>query len=85
MKLIMDKIRDKLRPVYKDFICKYLRPCIDNTGRPEECKNLISIYQLEAALRELLKNDITKHEIITVARHYRAPAPGFKFTKSDIM
>lgn len=85
MKLIMDKIRDKIRPVYKDFICKYLRPCIDNTGRPNECQNILSYYQLEHALKELLGDDITKHEIITVARHYRTPSPGSRFSKCDIM
>lgn len=83
--MIMDKIREKVRPIYKDFICKYLRPCIDNTGRPQECKNLLSYYQLESALKELLGDDITKHEIIVVARHYRTPAPGYKYTKCDIM
>lgn len=81
----MDKIREKLRPIYKDFICKFLKPCIDNGERPQECKNILSFYQLEAALKELLRDDITKHEIITVARHFRSPAPGSKYTKCDIM
>ncbi|XP_050466655.1 EF-hand domain-containing family member C2-like [Cataglyphis hispanica] len=63
-KLILEKLREGLRPVYKEFIQTYT---------PKDTKNDILILEyekLKEALRLYMKDKITEHEIITIARFY---------------
>ncbi|KAL0281144.1 UNVERIFIED_CONTAM: hypothetical protein PYX00_002220 [Menopon gallinae] len=69
--LIMDKIREKLKPVYKDFAAKHFKPYM-NTSDTEA---VITFQKLKIALKELMGDNITEHEIITVARRFRALGP----------
>lgn len=64
VKCIMNKIREAIRPIYKDFIAKYI-PTTSNS-------EYINYETMKRALVELLKNDITDHEIITICRHFSA-------------
>ncbi|KAL6444614.1 hypothetical protein ACFW04_002016 [Cataglyphis niger] len=63
-KLILEKLREGLQPVYKEFIQTYT---------PKDTKNDIRILEyekLKEALRLYMKDKITEHEIITIARFY---------------
>lgn len=80
----MDKIREKLRPIYKDFATKYLKP-FNGSDQPKELENLLSFQQLKRAMKELLGDNITEHEIITVARRYRAPGPTKRHARDVVL
>lgn len=62
IKTIMNKIKTVIQPIYKDFVAKFLL----NDSK------FLSYETMKKALIELLKNDITDHEIITVCRHFSA-------------
>ncbi|KAL7303856.1 hypothetical protein TKK_0003978 [Trichogramma kaykai] len=62
--LIMNKIRDKLRPVYREFVTEH---------SPEPGSYVIKLGDLKAALRKYLASPpdlLTDHEIVTLARRY---------------
>lgn len=66
---IMSKIKEAIKPVYKDFIGKFL----DIASLTEQTNGLIICYDTTAlALRELLGNRITEHEIVTFLRYFSA-------------
>ncbi|XP_046392525.1 EF-hand domain-containing family member C2-like [Ischnura elegans] len=63
VRLIMDKVRTALQPIYKDFIGKYI--CID----PDQT-GVISYHVFWRTIKEVLGEQITDHEILTLARAF---------------
>ncbi|GAB1869468.1 EF-hand domain-containing family member C2 [Camponotus japonicus] len=64
-KLIMEKLRIHLQPVYNEFIQTYVPP--------KDMKDDIQILEygkFKEALHQYLGDKITEHEIITIARYY---------------
>ncbi|KAL6255776.1 hypothetical protein P5V15_013019 [Pogonomyrmex californicus] len=64
-KIIMEKLRESLQPVYKEFIQLY--------APPESTKDNIRVLgyeKLREALRRYMGDKITEHEMITIARYY---------------
>lgn len=69
---IMNKIREKIRGNYKDFIGKYL-DAASITDQTMEHDGLKICYDMTAkALKELLDDRITEHEIVTFLRYFSA-------------
>ncbi|CAH1368316.1 hypothetical protein MTP99_009686 [Tenebrio molitor] len=62
IKVIMGKIREKLRPTYKDFVAENM---------PKE-KASIPYYTLREKLIGILGDDFTEHEMITISRAFPA-------------
>ncbi|XP_974278.2 EF-hand domain-containing family member C2 [Tribolium castaneum] len=60
IKVIMGKIREKLRPTYKDFVAENM---------PKE-STTIPYDTLKAKLLGILGDDFTEHEMITIARAF---------------
>lgn len=69
---IMSKIKDAIKPQYKDFIGKYLDVAV-LTESATKLDRLTICYDTTAiALRELLGSAITEHEIVTFLRYFSA-------------
>lgn len=79
---IMTKIQTALRPVYKDFVSKYIRHVtvtasknpIDTQNENQNLRTYICYDTIRAALFDLLGNDITEHEIVTFIRYFSVDA-----------
>lgn len=67
VKCIMNKIREAIRPIYKEFVAKHIPPVTKDNNSA-----YVSYETMKKALIELLGNDITDHEIITICRHFSA-------------
>ncbi|XP_012275373.1 EF-hand domain-containing family member C2 [Orussus abietinus] len=65
IKLIMEKLRESLKPVYKEFLKEYC-PC----PKEDIQKHVLEYRRLKEALCKYLGDKITEHEMITTARHY---------------
>lgn len=63
--LITTKVREKMRPVYKDFIARFMTKVI--TIGNTEC---MSNEDFKTLLTDLLVNAIVEHEIVTLTRFY---------------
>ncbi|CAH1962003.1 unnamed protein product [Acanthoscelides obtectus] len=74
IKKIMDKVREKLRPIYKDFIKENL---------PEETPQ-ISYDKLRAKLCRIMGEDFTEHEMVTIARAFNAVCSKERYDKDKI-
>ncbi|CAG9863142.1 unnamed protein product [Phyllotreta striolata] len=61
VKLIMDNVREKLRPIYKDFIA---------ANMPKDNTSLIPYEKLRSVLCPLMGPEFTEHEMITIARAF---------------
>lgn len=64
--LITSKVREKMRPVYKDFIARYMTK-VRTVGNMVEC---MSNEDFKCLLTDLLVNAIVEHEIVTLTRFY---------------
>lgn len=64
--LIMTKVREKLRPVYKDFIARYMTKVKIIQGSKECMTN----EDFKRLLTDLLVNAIVEHEIVTLSRFF---------------
>ncbi|XP_020289253.1 EF-hand domain-containing family member C2-like isoform X2 [Pseudomyrmex gracilis] len=64
-KLIMEKVREILQPVFKEFIQTYAPPKDTKDGI-----RMLNYEQLREALKRYMSDNITEHEMITIARHY---------------
>lgn len=64
--LIMTKVREKLRPVYKDFIARYMTK-VKTIRVSEEC---MSNEDFKCMLKDLLVDAIVEHEIVTLSRFF---------------
>lgn len=69
---IMSKVKEAIEPIYKEFIGKYLGvvPLTEKGTMPETIQ--ICHDTTAFALRELLNEKITDHEIVTFLRHFDA-------------
>lgn len=67
---IMSKVKEAIKPVYKDFMDKYIG--VVPLAESHSNQQLIKIcYETTAwALKELLGSKITEHEIITFLRYF---------------
>ncbi|PSN34041.1 EF-hand domain-containing family member C2 [Blattella germanica] len=63
--LIVNKIREALKPIYKQFVCEYLKTDPNQIGN-------ICYTKMSKVLKEIMGDNITHHELITLARHYNA-------------
>ncbi|KAK6633223.1 hypothetical protein RUM44_003824 [Polyplax serrata] len=80
-KLILDKIREKIRPIYKEFINTNLMSC----EQSQDGFGALSFCELKRALLNLFGNEITEQEIITVARQFRLQTPERRLTKTEVV
>lgn len=64
--LIMSKVREKMRPVYKDFIARYMTK-VKTDEHVTEC---MSSDDFKCLLTDLLVNAIEEHEIVTLTRFF---------------
>ncbi|KAH1014075.1 hypothetical protein HUJ04_002970 [Dendroctonus ponderosae] len=62
LKRIMDNVREKLKPIYKDFVAENI---------PKET-SVISYSKLREKLCRIMGQDFTEHEMITIARGFSA-------------
>ncbi|XP_074032977.1 EF-hand domain containing 1.2 [Leptinotarsa decemlineata] len=74
IKIIMDKVKEKLRPIYKDFVAENL---------PNESP-VISYERLRAKLCELMGQDFTEHEMVTISRAFSAVCYKDKYNRDKI-
>ncbi|KAG4065244.1 hypothetical protein HA402_012686 [Bradysia odoriphaga] len=68
---IMSKIREALRPKYKNFIAKYLHKVCESKLDGGDV-SVVCFETMRDALFDLLGTDITEHEIVTIARYFSA-------------
>ncbi|XP_075235583.1 EF-hand domain-containing family member C2-like isoform X2 [Lycorma delicatula] len=61
VKLILDKVKNKLKPCYKEFVSRHLV----NDTIP-----VLTYRQFRESIKSILCDEITEHEIITLARYY---------------
>lgn len=66
IKLIMEKLKEALTPVYKEFIENHSPSSIETDNKVKT----LEYDKFRKALSIYLGDKITEHEIITVARHY---------------
>ncbi|GLV41435.1 EF-hand domain containing 1.1 [Carabus blaptoides fortunei] len=72
--IIMDKVREKLTPIYKDFVAEHL---------PKELP-VISYEILRNKLCKIMGENWTEHEMITLARHFSAVCKTERHTRSFV-
>lgn len=64
--IILSKVREKLRPMYKDFIARYMTKVKILPGSTECMSN----EDFRSMLIDLLNESIVEHEIVTLCRHF---------------
>ncbi|XP_067013861.2 EF-hand domain-containing family member C2 [Anabrus simplex] len=75
--LILEKLREALKPVYKDFVKEYLESDAKKCGVVPYC-------EMRRKLKEILGDKITEHEMITIARRYNARKKERKMDKETL-
>lgn len=68
--LILTKLKRKLIPIYKDFIARYMTKVKAIKDDEHQTQEFIGYEDFKNMLRELLVDDITEHEIVTLCRHF---------------
>jgi Ca2+-binding EF-hand superfamily protein len=68
--LIIVKIRQRLEPIYKDFIACYMTKVKVHKEDDAE-REFIEYEDFKSMLRELLRDEITEQEIVTLCRHFQ--------------
>lgn len=68
--VILDKVREALRPQYKAFLQPFLSELHSTENECGQTITVASYETLRNILIELLKDGITDHEVITLARHF---------------
>uniref|UniRef100_A0A1A9ZYI2 EF-hand domain-containing family member C2 n=1 Tax=Glossina pallidipes TaxID=7398 RepID=A0A1A9ZYI2_GLOPL len=82
VKTIMNKIREAIRPTYKNFVCN----CLSESGGDQKEVRFIGYESLKRALVDALADNITNHEIITLCRHFSAEqAPPMTCNKENVL
>lgn len=69
---IIDRVREKVRGQYKDFVAKYLLHVHHTTNDAGENVSTMCFDTLRTALIDVFGDEITEHEIVTVARYFSA-------------
>lgn len=67
--LIIMKIRQRLEPIYKDFIACYMTK-VKVLKEGEINREFIEYEDFKNMLRELLVDEVTEQEIVTLCRHF---------------
>lgn len=70
--LILTKVKNKLAPIYKDFIACYMTK-VKVYKENNVMQEFIGYEDFKTMLRELLGDEITEHEIVTLCRHFSIP------------
>lgn len=68
---IMHKVREAVRPCYKEFVSKYLDRLCNSTAAGHNV-SIVSFETFREAILNLLCDSITEHEIVTLVRHFSA-------------
>lgn len=63
--LILTKVREKLRPMYKEFISRYMMKV-----KVSESMEFICYEDFKNLLIDLLGDAIVEHEVVTLCRHF---------------
>lgn len=89
----MDKVREKLRPIYKDFIAQFI-PTETATITYEQLRCNIAIllfvfvFRTVVAFRSklcpVMGDDFTEHEMITISRAFNAACTKSKYDRDAI-
>ena len=67
--MILSKVRDHLRSIYKDFIARYMTKVkTEKTGNGFQ--EIMAYPDYKNLLMELLGDDIVEQEIVTLCRHF---------------
>ncbi|KAF7284998.1 EF-hand domain-containing family member C2-like [Rhynchophorus ferrugineus] len=74
LKHIMEKVREKLGPIYKDFVAENM---------PVE-SSVITYERLRDKLCLIMGDDFTEHEMITIARGFSAACYNVKYDREKI-
>lgn len=67
--IILTKVRDVLRPIYKDFIACYMTK-VKTFQKGETTVEFICYEDFKNFLKDLLGEAIVEHEIVTLCRHF---------------
>jgi hypothetical protein len=67
--IILTKVRDALQPIYKDFIACYMAK-VKTTEKHGKTIEFISYEDFKLLLKDLLKEAIVEHEIVTLCRYF---------------
>ncbi|CRK98354.1 CLUMA_CG011714, isoform A [Clunio marinus] len=63
--IILTKIRDRLRPIYKDFVARFMTKV-----KVSEKGEFICYEDFKNFLKDLLNDEIVEHEIVTLCRYF---------------
>ncbi|XP_030748074.1 EF-hand domain-containing family member C2-like [Sitophilus oryzae] len=74
LKRIMEKVKEKLEPIYKDFVAENM---------PVE-NSVITYERLRDKLCRVMGDDFTEHEMITIARGFSASCYKEKYNREKI-
>ncbi|CAH0563867.1 unnamed protein product [Brassicogethes aeneus] len=74
IEVIMEKVRDKLVPIYKDFVAENI---------PNEAPT-ISYDALRSKLCRIMGKDFTEHEMITIARAFSAVCTKERYDREKV-
>jgi Ca2+-binding EF-hand superfamily protein len=67
--IITSKVREKMRPMYKDFIASYMTKVQTIPNANDDCE-FMAYEDFKQMLKDLLGDQIVEHEILTLCRHY---------------
>lgn len=70
----MDNVREKLKPIYKDFVAENI---------PKE-SSVISYLKLREKLCKIMGQDFTEHEMLTIARGFSASCYNPRYDRMKI-
>lgn len=74
LKLIMEKVKERLSPIYKDFVAENI---------PTETP-IITYERLRSKLCQVMGPDFTEHEMVTIARKFSAVCYKERFDREKI-
>ncbi|XP_063223846.1 EF-hand domain-containing family member C2-like isoform X2 [Bacillus rossius redtenbacheri] len=77
IQLILSKLKEALRPIYKEFVSSYLHSETATCGT-------IPFTTFKEALKKIMCDQITDHEILTVGRRYRVETPREQHPRDEL-
>lgn len=80
--IILTKVRDKLRPMYKDFIARYMTMVKVSQKAGVACE-FICYEHFKNMLKDLLGDAIVEHEIVTLCRHFAVETKSSPFSQRE--
>lgn len=73
--MILTKVRDAIRPIYKDFIACYMTK-VKTFQKGEMTVEFICYEDFKNFVKDLLGEAIVEHEIVTLCRHFAIETKG---------